>query len=477
MGNWLLLVIWLSGWCCIPDLLLLNKRPTATLAWLWALVLFPVAGPLLYLAIGSERVKRRRMKRRHDFRGKKEWVSVRGHASRWWKHHSKDADFNAPVRSLLNSLSVITQLPVATIGKIEMLRKAPAFYKALQDDIKKAKSEINLETYIWRDDEVGKEFLQLLVEAAKRGVVVRVLIDELGSFWLKESYFLPLVEAGGQFSWCHTLSPLRNRYSFNLRNHRKLQIIDGESAFVGGMNFGREYLGRDPTYGEWADVQVRVEGTVIEVLQQIFAEDWFFATGKVDVQDKLGAKRKLEEKTLVQVLRGGPDEWDQPMLRVNLALVESACDRLWIAAGYFVPGDIMQPALQVAVSRGVDVRILISQKSEHPFLVKAGRSYYESLLRQGIRIFEYSKGVEHSKYIIIDNDWVSVGSSNLDERSMRLNFELSLFVRCQKTNEQFAQIFKKTTAESDEIDLKEFSKRSYREKLLESALRPLSPVL
>lgn len=477
MWFWWLLIVWVPGWCCIPDLLLLNKRPTATLAWLWALVLFPIVGPLLYLAIGSERVKRRRIKRRHDFRGKKKWVSVRDHASKWWKQHAKKEALDPSARSLFESLSSITQLPVATVHDLKVLRKAPAFYQALQEDIKKAKSEIHIATYIWRDDEVGKEFLNLLIEAVKRGVVVRVLVDELGSIWLKESYFRPLVEAGGQFSWCHTLSPLRNRYSFNLRNHRKLQIIDGKTGYVGGMNFGDEYLGLNPAYGDWADVQIRVEGTVIEIFQEIFAEDWFFATGKDDVKDTPVALCTEEERTLVQVLRGGPDEEDHPMLRVNLALVETAQNRLWIAAGYFVPGDTMQTALQVAAARGVDARILISLKSEHPLLVKAGRSYYESLLRQGIRIYEYSGGIEHSKYIVIDNYWASVGSSNLDERSMRLNFELSLLAYCKKTNHQLAQIFQETISQSVEINLKTFSRRSYKEKLIESALRPFSPVL
>ena len=165
------------------------------------------------------------------------------------------------------------------------------------------------------------------------------------------------------------------------------------------------------------------------------------------------------------------------MLRVNMALVAQATSRLWIGTGYFVPGEIMQTALQVASARGVDVRLLVSQKSEHPLLVKAGRSFYDALLRQGIRIYEYSKGIEHSKYVIIDDDLVSIGSSNFDERSMRLNFELSLLMRCQKTNHEVAQIFKNTIAASQEIDRHIFAKRPYREKLMESALRPLSPVL
>jgi len=477
MFFWTLLVIWIAGLCCIPDLLLLNKRPTATLAWLWALILFPVLGPLLYFAIGSERVKQSRMRKRSNFRSKQESSSAREHSARWWKLHAGKQDFDPEIRSLFQSLSTITRLPVSTVRELEVLRKAPAFYKSLQDDIRAAKIEVHFETYVWRDDEIGKEFLDLLVETARRGVTVRLLVDEIGSLWLKHGYFQRLIEAGGQFSWHHTLSPLRSRYSFNLRNHRKLQIIDREVAYVGGMNIGREYMGLNPAYGDWSDVQVRVKGSVIGILQEMFAEDWFFATDRDDIQDAPRVKNAAEETTFVQVLRGGPDEDEQPMLRVNLTLIETAHKRLWIGAGYFVPGDTMKTALQVAAARGVDVRLLISEKSEHPLLVKAGRSYYESLLGQGIRIYEYSQGIDHSKYIIIDDEWVSIGSSNLDERSMRLNFELNLLVHSEQTNRQFAEIFKSTIAASEEIELKTFSQRSYREKLVESALRPMSPVL
>jgi cardiolipin synthase len=476
MWIWILAGVWVLGWCCIPQLLLLNKRPTATLAWLWALLLFPLVGPALYLMIGSETIKRARIKRRQAFRGKGPRGPKSGTGPGKLHHAAKEA-LSEDAQQLLQSLAAITQLPVGTARSLHVLRKAPAFYAALKEDIRKAKSHIHVETYIWRDDEVGNAFLPLLVDAAKRGVTVRVLVDELGSLYLRESYFRPLIAAGGQFSWCHTLSPLRSRYSFNLRNHRKLQIIDGEIAYVGGMNFGREYLGLDPADGDWADVQVRAEGEVVEILQEIFAEDWFFGTGRDDFRDKSDRKREPGEKIFVQVLRGGPDEEDHPMLRVNLELAANAHSRLWIGTGYFVPGEIMQTALQVAAARGVDVRLLVSKKSEHPLLVKAGRSYYDALLRQGIKIYEYDKGIEHSKYMIIDDGWVSIGSSNLDERSMRLNFELSLFACCQKTNHEMAKLFKATIAEAKEINRDAFARRPYLERLVESAMRPFSPVL
>jgi cardiolipin synthase len=470
MWLWVLALLWLSGWLCIPHLLLLNKRPTATLAWLWAILLFPVVGPGLYLMIGSERIRQARIRRRRSFRDQGRFPSSDG--------LSADAGQIPPAaQRLLCTLANITQLPVTTARTLRILRKAPAFYSALQEDIRNAKDHVHIETYIWRDDEVGREFLDLLVAAARRGVKVRVLVDELGSLYLHERYFRPLVEAGGQFSWCHTLSPLRSRYAFNLRNHRKLQIIDGAIAYVGGMNFGREYLGLDPVDGDWGDVQIRIEGLVLDVLQEVFAEDWFFGTGRDDVRDKDDARRDSGEDIFVQVLRGGPDEEDHPMLRVSLELMASAQKRLWIGTGYFVLGEIIQTALQVAAARGVDVRLLISRHSEHPALVKAGRSYYDALLRRGIKIYEYTRGIEHSKYLVIDEDWVSVGSCNLDERSMRLNFELNLLARCAKTNAEMARIFETTIAESELIDREMFARRPYLERLVESALRPLSPVL
>jgi cardiolipin synthase A/B len=474
MWLWILLGVWMAGWVCIPHLLLLNKRPTATLAWIWALLLFPLVGPLLYLMIGSEQIKRMRRERRQGFReGRHASPKHRaGKESKAHPHKEPAAEADDP---FLQSLAHITNLPVSTAQELRILRNAPAFYKALRADIENAKTNIHIETYIWRDDEVGRDFMDLLIAAVHRGVTVRVLVDELGSLYLKQSYFRPLIDAGGQFSWCHTLSPLRSRYSFNLRNHRKLQVIDGQVAYIGGMNFGREYLGRDAVDGDWGDIQLRIEGPVVKILQEIFAEDWFFGSGMEDIDED--GKALPAGDHAVQVLRGGPDEEDHPMLRVNLALIARATKRLWIGTGYFVPGEIMQTALQVAAARGVDVRLLVSEKSEHPLLVKAGRSYYDALLRQGIRIYEYRKGIEHSKYVLIDEEFVSVGSSNLDERSMRLNFELSLLMHCPKTNHELAQIFKKTIASATEIDREVFSRRPYGEKLIESAMRVLSPVL
>jgi cardiolipin synthase len=477
MWLWLLTAVWLASWLCIPHLLLLNKRPTATLAWLWAILLFPVFGAALYLAIGSEAVKRNRREKQNEFRSMERLESARDETGEQAGLLAEEKALDASDRALLRGLGAITQLPLARASDLRILHKAPAFYAALREDIAAAQRDVHVQSFIWRDDEVGAEFLQLLIDTARRGVAVRVLLDELGCVKLRRGYFRPLVAAGGRFSWSHTLSPLRGRYSFNLRNHRKLQIIDGRTVFIGGMNFGREYLGRNPKLGDWADTQLRVEGGVVEIFRQIFAEDWFFGTGQDDLLDAAPETSGTPGRILAQVLRGGPDEEDHPMLRAYLALLAAARDRLWISCGYFTPGETMQTALQVTAARGVDVRLLISKKSEHPHLVTAGRSYYDALLRQGVRIYEYDRGIDHSKFFIIDDAWSTLGSSNFDERSMRLNFELSLLMYHPETNRRLSAIFSETMAEAHEIDRAEFSKRPLSAKLLESALRPFSPIL
>ena len=200
MWVWLLVCVWLASWLCIPHLLLLNKRPTAALAWLWAILLFPGLGACLYLAIGSEQVKRRRQERNEDFRAKDRLTTARDEMAQKAVQLMDDKALVADDRALLFGLSKITELPPATASSVRILYKGAPFYAALREDIQRATRDVHVESFIWRDDEVGAEFLQLLVDVARRGVQVRLLLDELGCLKLHESYFKPLVQAGGEFS-------------------------------------------------------------------------------------------------------------------------------------------------------------------------------------------------------------------------------------------------------------------------------------
>jgi len=380
-------------------------------------------------------------------------------------------------RQFLQLLSRINQLPVSSAGNLQILRNAKEFYPALEARIREARHHIHLEFYIWQDDPVGRHMLDLLTEAARRGVTVRLLLDGVGSHGFAEGLMAEYQQAGGHFSWFQSLDPKRLRFFMNLRNHRKLQIIDGAIAFVGGMNIGREYEGLDPALGHWRDVQVEVHGSVAAELQEVFADDWFFATNEKISDPAYYPAAAAPARHPVHIVLGGPDRRNEPISKSLISLLNEASDRVWIATGYFVPDDVVLAALELAASRGVDVRLLVSEKNEHPWLVTVGRSYYGQLLAAGVRIFEYSAGIHHAKIALADDHWAMIGSANLDYRSLRLNFELNLLLHSREHNGELTRFLEHDFNLCREIDPLVFSRRPFRQRFAEAALRPLSPLL
>jgi cardiolipin synthase A/B len=468
-----LVLCYFATWTAIPHLLLLKKRPSATLAWLWAILFIPFVGPLVYCLFGTDRLKRRRLKRRRWYSA---WPSSQRPPASATDTATALSIQHLPIRErqFLQLLSRINQLPSSSAEELRILRDATEFYPALEQRIREAKHHVHLEFYIWRGDATGERFLRVLADAVRRGVTVRLLLDGVGSFGLRRRQLNDFRAAGGRLAWFQGLDPRRGRFVLNLRNHRKLQIIDGTTAFVGGMNIGREYEGLDPLFGHWRDVQVEAIGSVVQALQEVFADDWFFATGEKIPEQPAPVHRAAYP---IHVIVGGADRANEPMSKSVVSLLHEATTRVWIATGYFVPDDVLLAALELAASRGVDVRLLVAEKSDHWWLVIAGRSYYEELLAAGVRIFEYSAGTNHAKITVADEHWAMVGSANLDYRSMRLNFELNLLFRSPEHNAALARILEHDFAACQEIDPAVFARRPFRRRLAEAALRPLSPML
>ncbi len=470
------LACYFATWGFIPHLLLLKKRPAATLAWLWAILFIPVLGAAAYALIGTDRLKRGRLKRRNLFSARISRQQVPANAT--------DVptalllpDLPGRDRQFLQLLSRINQLPVSSVTGLRILRDADEFYPALEEQIRKATHHVHLEFYIWQNDPTGRRFLQLLTEAARRGVIVRLLLDGVGSPGLAGDLLADYQQAGGHFSWFQSLDPRRLRFFMNLRNHRKLQIIDGTVAFVGGMNIGREHEYPGPALGSWRDVQVEATGSIAGELQEVFADDWFFATGEKITEARFFPADPGPPRELAHIVLGGPDRRNEPISKTIVSLLNEAEERAWIATGYFVPDDIVLAALELAASRGVDVRLLISARTDHPLLLTVGRSYYGELLAAGVRIFEYSAGIHHAKIALADSQWAMVGSANLDYRSLRLNFELNLLFHSRQANAALAQLLEQDFALCREIDPVVFARRPFRLKFAEAALRPLSPLL
>lgn len=468
--HWIILIAaYVLTWALIPHVLLAKKRPAATLAWIWSILLFPILGAAVYLLMGADRMKRRRLRRAAKAKFARHPESPA--AAEKMSRQSPSA------AALLRALASINQIPPSTASNVRLLIDASSFYPALLERIAKAKHHVHVEFFIWQDDAKGREFIDALVAAAKRGVEVRLLLDQIGCLGTPRRIFDPLIEAGGKFSWFYSLPFGRHSRFMNLRNHRKLQVIDGEVGFVGGMNIGCEYAGEDPDIGPWRDTQIEVRGNVVTFLQEVFATDWFFATEEQLVAAEYYPESKGGEGHLCQVIAGGPDLPREPIPKSLIALLNFASRRVWIATGYFAPDTLLLSALQICAARGVEVRVLVSEKSDHPYLVRIGRSYYEDLLHYGIRVFEYSQAINHSKAILIDDEWLMIGSANSDNRSMRLNFELNLLVHCAEQARELERNMDQDFTASREITLDQFANRPFGARLIEAALRPLAPLL
>ncbi len=469
-------LVWLGyllTWATIPHILLRNKPPTSTLSWIWAVILFPYVGPLFYFVFGTDRLVRQKLRatRAMDEAGAREERTITAHTKALVERLPEGEQ---PIVELLSRLN---EFAVSAAEKTRLLVDGGQFFPALAERIDQARRHVHIEFYIWRDDARGREMLAHLVAAAQRGVEVRLLLDRVGCFGLWRSHFAPLIAAGGKFAWFRTAHPLRNRWTFTLRNHRKVQIIDGETCFVGGMNMGWEYAGEDPAIGPWRDLQIEITGVAVRKFQMIFADDWFFATEEKLLDHHYYPAPEAPQSLVVQPMTDGPDNRDDPVQMSIVLMLNRARQRVWLTAGYFAPKEPLLTALQLAAARGVDVRLLVSEKSDHPMLVNVGRSYYEELLRFGVKIYEYEAGINHSKVALVDEDWLMVGSANFDVRSMRLNFELNALVRDRERATELEQVLSNDFAGSSRIVLEEFLQRSHLQRLKESLVRPLAPLL
>lgn len=470
-------IIWIGyllTWATIPHILLRNKPPASTLAWIWAVILFPYIGPIFYLIFGTDRLVRQRLRatREMDAAGGREERRISSDTLAAVEHLSESEQQNIAL------LSKINEYAISCADHTHLLVDGAEFYAALARRIDEARHHVHVEFYIWGDDTRANDMLARLIAAARRGVEVRLLVDPVGSFGVRRSHFDGLTKAGGKFAWFRTAHPLRNRWTFTLRNHRKLQIIDCRTCFIGGMNMGREYAGEDPKVGPWRDLQIEITGGATRKFQMVFADDWFFATQEKLLAPEYYPPPECAQTLLVQPMTDGPDGVDDPIQMSIVSMLNSAQRRAWLTAGYFGPNEPLLTALQLAALRGVDVRMLVSGKSDHPYLVNVGRSYYEELLRYGVKIFEYEAGINHAKVALVDDEWFMIGSANLDVRSMRLNFELNAFVCDPATARDLERVLTNDFEHSSRrIEEEEFLRRSRWDRFKESLVRPLAPLV
>jgi cardiolipin synthase len=377
--------------------------------------------------------------------------------------------------------SVITRLTGerVTIGNgVQLLPDTGRSMEHIEKMIEQARRYVHLEFYIWRSDKVGDRIRDLLVRKAREGVDVRLLYDGFGSLWLGRK-FLRALRDGRVETACFTPGlSLWHLLTLNLRNHRKIVISDGLVGLTGGMNIGQEYLMPTEYFGQWRDTQILVRGPAVLQLQQVFAQDWYFATGEALTADEFFPQPDVQAGNIaVQVVADGPDDDVDAVYALMMAAIGQADRSVTLATPYFVPPEGLAVTLETAALRGVRVRIMTAGRGNWTWTHQAGRSYYNALLKAGVEIWEYQRGLYHAKTLTVDGQWSLVGTPNCDFRSFILNFEVALAMYDDATAAELERQFENDLQFARRIELDEWQKRSTIARLHEQFWRLFAPVL
>ena len=471
-------ILWINIILAILLVFFERRNPTSTWLWLMVLTFLPIIGFLLYFIIGQDMSKKKMFKEKEEadkvFRDKVMKQEQKIINEEYSFLGSKFLEYEDIIRMhILTSEAYFSQ-----DNEVEMYFSGEEKFKALLDSISNAKEYIYIEYYIFKSDGIGSKIIDKLTEKAKEGVEVKLLYDGMGGRKLKRGCFDELKAAGGEVA---VFFPPLVRYitlRINYRNHRKICIIDGKEGYVGGFNIGDEYLGLSKKFGFWRDTHIKIKGTAIQGLLWRFSKDWRFATNKDDFNCRMELpESKGEGKAGVQIVSSGPDSKWPSVKDGYFKMITNARERIYIQTPYFIPDDSIFEALRVAGLSGLDVKVMIPCKPDHPFVYWAGLSYIGELLEAGVKFYTYENGFLHSKTFIMDDFVTSVGTANLDIRSFKLNFEVNAFIYDERVNQKMIDQFHLDLECCEEITIEKYAKRSNIVKLKESVSRLLSPIL
>lgn len=457
--GWIVYLVGLGVW-----IVLQKREPAATLSWLISLAALPYAGFLVYYVFGPQKITRHRARRK------------RHHVALPRPEHGATISETAELRSLAQAT---TGIAPTTARDVRLLIDGGAKYAALLEDIAGARHHVNVEYYIYEPDRSGTALRDALVERARAGVQVRLLLDAMGSKKASRRFFAPLLDAGGELAWFHPSRPwlLWKRPWLNLRTHRKIVVIDGRIAYTGGINITDEEDERLRS-DAYRDLHLRIEGDAVRALQVVFVEDWAYATERRDFVGDIarGMPDAQAGPIDTQVLTSGPDTPWEAIHRLHVGAIHAASQRIWLVTPYFVPGEAAMMALTSAALAGLDVRLLVPKMSDSKLVTYCVRSYYDELMAAGVKIYEYGPRMLHTKALLVDDQTVIVGSANFDHRSFRLNFEVSVLFHDAAIAAQLARLIESEFAHAPRVR-DERDRPLLRARLPEALARLMSPLL
>lgn len=455
-----------------------RRSPNNIIAWILILYIAPFIGFIVFLLVG------RKINKSNMFGIKDAEIKILEKYNRQVRERSKTKVKNNNIknRDIIMALETMDYSPYRNDNEVCIYSNGEEFFEALLESLNKAKKSINIEFYIFKNDEIGTKILDILEEKAKNGVEVRLLYDSVGSRLLNRDVLKKLKAVGGKTgeffpSWLKFIN-----LNMNFRNHRKIVVIDNKVGFVGGFNVGDEYLGKSEKFGYWRDTHIKFKGSAVKDLNLRFLADWRYATKEeVDLSHVLeGSDENIGEPNAgMQIVSSGPNLSDRYEIKLAyLKMIQRSKEYLYIQSPYLIIDKSIADSLKLASASGVDVRIMIPGKGDHPFVYWANLVYAGELLEYGIKIYHYDKNAFlHSKTIVIDDEICSIGTANMDTRSFELNFEVNAFIYSEAISKQQKNEFEKDITKCEELTLEKYQNRSRIVKIKESLSRLFSDIL
>ncbi len=457
-----------------------KKKPQSIIAWMTILTFFPAIGFIFYILLGSGLSLRTRRMMKKKRLSEKDLLQTFD-----WKEGLADLKSSKEVKYDRNLATYCLEKGAypCLYNDVKIFNFGMEKIASLKADLLKAKKSINMEYYIFAKDKIGKEIMNILIDKAKQGVKVKFLYDSVGSKKTPRRFFRKLKKAGGEVG--EFFPPFMHirliNLKLNYRNHRKIVVIDGKIAYTGGMNIRDDHMGMHKKLRPWRDTHIRIEGSGAFPLQNIFFNDWRYAvkdqtkTSEYISQGYFKSPKKKGD-VAIQVLSSGPDSFSPQIKEAFIHMITNAKKRVYIQTPYFVPDDSFYSAIRIAKSSGVDVRIMIPKKPDKKFVYLPTLSYAKEMADLGVKIYLYH-GFLHSKTMIVDNNKLSIGTCNMDNRSFNLNFEDTAIIYSKEKNEEYTNQFFEDIISSTYADSNYFKRYPLLNKMGQAFFRLLSPLL
>lgn len=467
----LVIVFQLLGLVSAINAVMTVRTSQGAIAWVIVLLIFPYVALFAYWIFGRSKFTGYRSERQLS-----DALIQKKHQHLW----KTLAGFRVPIQHLTQrekAAEKLVKLPYLNNNAVELLINGEATFASIIDGITQAKHYILVQFFIVHDDGLGQKVKAALLSKAKQGVKIHFLYDEIGSYQLGDDYKNELIAAGIELFNFHSQKGISNRLQVNFRNHRKVVIVDGHVAWLGGHNIGDEYLGLSKKFGHWRDTHLKITGPAVLTVQIAFIEDWHWATEQQLSHLLWQPKASGTENTKVLILPSGPAERLETASLMFLQAINSAKKRLWLTSPYFIPDEAIIKALQLAGLRGVDVRIILPDMADHWAVYLASFTYIEAASCTGVKFFRYHQGFMHSKALLVDDSHAGVGSANLDNRSFRLNFEITAIISDKGFNAQVQQMFVDDFKHCRAISANEFSTKPALFRVAARVARLTAPIL